>query len=94
VQLCHGPVMVCLHEVQIPHTNLEDALVQVAHIVRLFEPHRFERFVTLKKLAPVELCNAEQQSGRGRFLASASRVPGVHSLARGYGVAVQGEGHG
>ena len=50
-------------------TDLQDALVQAAHVTRLGAPEHFERFVLLEVLAAVELLDGFPQKRRRSFIA-------------------------
>ncbi len=51
--------------------DLEDALVEVANRVGLDDPDRFERFMLLEELLPVELRDPLEQGWRWRVIAPA-----------------------
>src|SRR5437899_610905 len=54
--------------------DLQDALVQAAHVTRLGAPQQFERLVLLEIVAAVELLDPfEQRRGRGLAARSAHR---------------------
>src|SRR2546430_16528853 len=61
----HGSLPVAPPPVVEADANLQDALVEVAHLVRLANPDAFERLVLLEKFLAVELLDAVQQ-GIGR----------------------------
>ena len=55
--------------------DLQDALIQAAHLPRLGAPEQLERLVLLEVFAAVELLDALQQQRRRRLVA-----PTRHSL--------------
>src|SRR2546430_11339258 len=66
----HGSLPVAPPPVVEADANLQDALVEVAHLVRLANPDAFERLVLLEKFLAVELLDAVQQ-GIGRRVIAA-----------------------
>jgi len=57
--------------------DLQDALVQVAHVATLGSPEDLQRFMLLKKFAAIELRNSLEESVRGRLFADRHRGTSV-----------------
>src|SRR5205823_8951780 len=66
----HGSLPVAAPPVIEADPNLQDALVEVAHLVRLANPDAFQRLVLLEEFLAVELLDAAQQ-GIGRRVVAA-----------------------
>ena len=65
VEFDRGSMKVALVEQMVQtDTNLQDALVQVAHLFRRGAPQEFERLVLLEKLAGIEFVDSLNQLGR------------------------------
>jgi hypothetical protein len=68
-QHVHGAVMVAAAKMVEGDADLQDSLIQPAHVTPFGSPQQLQRLVLLEVLAGIELRDARQQHGRRRFLA-------------------------
>src|SRR2546429_4960605 len=79
----HGSLPVAPPPVIEADANLQDALVEVAHLVRLANPDAFERLVLLEEFLAVELLDTVQQGiGRRVIAAGGAARRGPSSVGR------------
>src|SRR6267378_851533 len=74
-ELRDGSLPVAAPPVVKANPDLQDPLVEVAHVVRFMDPDALERLVLLEELLPVELLDAVQQ-GIGWRVVAACRPAG------------------
>ena len=68
-QHVHGPVVISAPEMVKGDANLQDALIEAAHVAWFSPPEQLQRFVLLEVLAAVELRDPLHQEWRRRLVA-------------------------